>query len=369
MKKLSYLILLALILGLVLTGCSLLSNIGQAPATEQSGVTYLTKGLPSGLVGLWHFSEVVGDITNDSSGNDNDGIVHGASLNDGQPGFGKALSFYGDDYVNCGLLVDNDINAGMTLEAWINPASKQNGGIISNDITDSSKKGYDFFLWSAYGLYGRLYVDFGNGSTRGRTYWDIPSSDWYDKWHHVAATWNGSVIKLYSDGSKVAEVGYSGTYCDSEKNTLIGAINYLAPARYYFNGLIDEVRIWNVVLSEDQLDKVYDWAGFFRPIDNDALNAAKAGSAIPVKFSLNGDQDLNIFELGYPKSIMIACDGTNPGDEVETMTAGESSLKYDATADQYIYVWKTSKDWAGSCRKLLVRLNDGTSHEASFTFK
>jgi hypothetical protein len=43
MKKLSYLIILALILGLVLTGC-LLSNVGQVPTSEQSGITYLTKG-------------------------------------------------------------------------------------------------------------------------------------------------------------------------------------------------------------------------------------------------------------------------------------------------------------------------------------
>ncbi len=45
MKKLIYLIVLALILGLVLTGC-LLSNVGQVPATEQSGIAYLTKGTP-----------------------------------------------------------------------------------------------------------------------------------------------------------------------------------------------------------------------------------------------------------------------------------------------------------------------------------
>lgn len=44
MKKLYYLIVLALILGLVLTGCTLLSNISQVPATEQSGISYLTKG-------------------------------------------------------------------------------------------------------------------------------------------------------------------------------------------------------------------------------------------------------------------------------------------------------------------------------------
>ena len=45
MKKLIYLIVLALILGLVLTGC-FLSNVGQVPTTEQSGISYLTKGTP-----------------------------------------------------------------------------------------------------------------------------------------------------------------------------------------------------------------------------------------------------------------------------------------------------------------------------------
>ena len=44
MKKLSYLIVLALILGLTLAGCTLLSNIGQTPTSEQSGIVYLTKG-------------------------------------------------------------------------------------------------------------------------------------------------------------------------------------------------------------------------------------------------------------------------------------------------------------------------------------
>jgi len=44
MKKFIYLIVLALILGLVLTGCSLLSNVGQVPTNEQSGIAYLTKG-------------------------------------------------------------------------------------------------------------------------------------------------------------------------------------------------------------------------------------------------------------------------------------------------------------------------------------
>jgi hypothetical protein len=115
---------------------------------------------------------------------------------------------------------------------------------------------------------------------------------------------------------------------------------------------------------------IYAWNGFFQPIDNDKLNVSKAGSAIPVKFSLSGNQGLNIFAVGYPKSIQISCDSSLPMDDIEsTVTAGGSSLSYDALADQYIYVWKTEKSWVGTCRQLQVKLSDGTLHTANFKFK
>ena len=51
------------------------------------------------------------------------------------------------------------------------------------------------------------------------------------------------------------------------------------------------------------------------------------------------------------------------------MTASTSGLTYDASTDQYNYVWKTEKAWVGSCRQLVVKLKDGTEHLASFEFK
>ena len=58
-----------------------------------------------------------------------------------------------------------------------------------------------------------------------------------------------------------------------------------------------------------------------------------------------------------------------PNDDIETtVNAGGSSLNYDAVANQYIYVWKTDKGWAGTCRLLNVKLADGTSHYAYFSF-
>jgi len=115
----------------------------------------------------------------------------------------------------------------------------------------------------------------------------------------------------------------------------------------------------------------YAFTGFFRPVDNPpTLNSVKAGSAVPVKFSLSGNMGLNILAAGYPASGVTVCDATAPVTELEeTATAGSSSLTYDASSDQYMYVWKTSSTWANTCRQLVVGLIDGTYHRANFKFK
>ncbi len=115
---------------------------------------------------------------------------------------------------------------------------------------------------------------------------------------------------------------------------------------------------------------IYNFTGFFPPVDNlPTLNSVNSGRAIPVKFSLGGFQGLDIFDEGYPKSQVIQCDSTAPVDGIEeTVTASGSGLSYDAAADRYVYVWKTDKAWAGTCRQLVVKLNDGTFHRANFKF-
>jgi hypothetical protein len=115
---------------------------------------------------------------------------------------------------------------------------------------------------------------------------------------------------------------------------------------------------------------LYDFEGFFSPVDNPevATNKAKAGSAIPVKFSLGGDMGLDIFESGYPKSQQIPNPG-EPLDGVEqTVTAGSSGLSYDPTTGLYTYTWKTEKAWAGQYRELVVQFDDGTVKRANFNF-
>jgi uncharacterized repeat protein (TIGR01451 family) len=115
----------------------------------------------------------------------------------------------------------------------------------------------------------------------------------------------------------------------------------------------------------------YNFTGFFAPIDNPpTFNEMKAGQAAPVKFSLGGNQGLNIFAAGSPSSVQISCSNSDPILPVEqTETAGQSSLSYDSTSNQYKYTWKTESSWKNTCRQLTVTLRDGTVHVAKFKFK
>jgi hypothetical protein len=116
---------------------------------------------------------------------------------------------------------------------------------------------------------------------------------------------------------------------------------------------------------------LFNFSGFFRPVDNPpTVNVVSAGRAIPVKFSLSGNKGLNIFAAGYPVSQQFVCNnGTPVGGIEQTVTAGGSSLSYDAATDTYTYVWKTENSWEGTCRWLIVKLNDGSDHVAFFQFR
>ncbi len=114
---------------------------------------------------------------------------------------------------------------------------------------------------------------------------------------------------------------------------------------------------------------LYNFTGFFSPVNNPpTFNNVNAGRSIPLKFSLSGNKGLGIFAAGYPASQQIACDSSAPLSDLEgTETPGGSTLTY--SPDQYHYNWKTESSWAGTCRVLVVKLNDGSEHTALFKFK
>jgi hypothetical protein len=125
----------------------------------------------------------------------------------------------------------------------------------------------------------------------------------------------------------------------------------------------------NVFFDVSNADFAITWpfTGFVSPILNPpAVNPAKAGSAVPVKFSLGGDRGLAILADGYPASRQVDCVTGAPIGSLEP-TSSDDGLTF--ANGQYSYVWKTSKSWGGTCRQLQVVLVDGTLHTALFSFK
>jgi hypothetical protein len=112
----------------------------------------------------------------------------------------------------------------------------------------------------------------------------------------------------------------------------------------------------------------FAFAGFFAPVDNrPTVNSVKAGSEVPVEFSLGGDRGLSIFAAGYPKLQQTTCAASASVDGIEqTVNAGSSSLSYDGATKAYNYVWKSDAAWKNTCRQLVITFTDGTVARADF---
>jgi hypothetical protein len=245
MKKYYFIIIVALILGLVLTGCTLLSNIGQTPTSEQSGITYLTKS-PGSLVGLWHFD----DDALDSSGNNNDGTVYGANWVDGK--FDKALNFDGDDdYVDFGSGVTGLITGDYTVEAWIKPASLDSGRhtVMSFSYMELGHNAGKVYFWQAYdGSWGKGYK-----YTSPTVLLDVTEFS-----HIVGVFHKDAGVDLYVDGNYIGSgITRTGTSVNIFGNTYAGDWYWIPPGGGRFDGIIDEVRIWNKALSGDDIEESY----------------------------------------------------------------------------------------------------------------
>jgi hypothetical protein len=112
----------------------------------------------------------------------------------------------------------------------------------------------------------------------------------------------------------------------------------------------------------------FNFTGFLQPVSNPpTVNVVNAGQGVPIKFSLAGDQGLNIFAAGSPTSAQVECDTGAPLGAAQT--ADSNDFSFDPLTDTYTLVWKTDKAWEGTCRQFSLGLNDGSSHVATFQFK
>lgn len=161
----------------------------------------------------------------------------------------NTLDFDGsNDYVDCGNDTSLQI-AGkqITLEAWIYATAwKTNaydGNVICKEYNTSN---YGYML--RVGAGGKLNFALGDGTWHEITTGALMS---VNTWYHIAGTYDGTKMRVYLDGINVDSLSYTGNISKTPNNNLtIGA--HLTYSRY-FQGQIDEVRIWSVCKTATQI--------------------------------------------------------------------------------------------------------------------
>ena len=216
-----------------------------------------TKIDPETAVGVWLLDEGSGDTVTDFSGNGNDGeFIGDPKWIDGK--FGKALHFDGqDDMVPVGKNEVLRVSEG-TMMNWINMQTADDIGLSSMTIPYDDGPAWDA-PWRSLGL----------GTWQGQLrYWIAindqnreiqPGNIDVDRWYHEAITFDGETRKAYLDGELAEAVEGAGkiTYGKPTPTAVIGSASVEVP-RELFNGYVDEIAIFNVALSEEDINEIID---------------------------------------------------------------------------------------------------------------
>ena len=218
----------------------------------------------NGLVGQWHFDEGSGSEAKDSSGNENDGTLIVGGGDDANNKWvdgvgGRALWFDGtNDYVN---IPHNDHfepdHISVVCLINIKKIAAISQQIINHRNGGSSWIGYGIEL----GPNGIIHGSISTGqSSNHKSSVEIHNDKIdLDNWHHIVMTWDGNSLKIYLDGNLESSDsdGIGGNIAHPNLPLRIG---YRADAEQpeYFNGMVDEVSIYNRALSANEISTHYN---------------------------------------------------------------------------------------------------------------
>ena len=350
-----------LLVAMIVTASSGLAGVaGPAQAYAPSACV-----APTGVVSLWR-----GDGDAADARGTNHGALHGGVTF--VPGrHGSAFAFDGvDDELLIPASTSLQLENTFTLEFWFSfPFDVVPGSPGYLRGTHFVNKGWTDFLGLQNGG-GDLELGFEHPRLYSTT------ASWSaDTWYHTALTYDAGTYHLYVNGTLEASL-YRPDPLLGDLEDMYFSHSLATPWNppTWYQQRLDEIAIYDRALTADEVAQrvgdctpPYPFDGFHSPVDNPpVVNTMNAGRAVPVKFSLGGDQGLDILAPGYPRSEQVTCDTTSLVDGVEETTATGSGLTYDPLTGQYKYVWKTDAAWANTCRQLVLKLDDGTYQRANF---
>ena len=218
-------------------------NAAKAPAETASGREL-------GLIGCWSFEEGKGKAVIDSSKSGHDGTVFGAKWTKGV--LGNALEFNGvSDYANMRCPGSGLTDKAISVEAWIRPS----GNNVNASLVFAGPDSPDFGLWIQGGrLCSGIWTSAGTLYHASSTNKPTPG-----QWCHLVMTCDfnsDKIVRLYINGA-LDSTGAAIGDAISSGHTMID-IGGRSPNSWYFNGNIDEVKLYKRALSEKEIRQRYD---------------------------------------------------------------------------------------------------------------
>jgi hypothetical protein len=278
--------------------------------------------LDSGLVAYWPFN----GNADDESGNGHGGTLQGGvTLSDDRFGNPEsAYTFNGiDGRIDYGLLWSGgNAPSSLTMAAWFNYAQTgDEGKIIYHGWTGE-------FQLLAIGNTAAAAVHLSSGWYN--THVMIAS----DTWYFLVATWEqGGQLLLYLDGQPMDTTGVPNKPLDQQPTTYYPSIgSYNQSAGAFFTGMIDDIRVYNRVLTQEEIDS----------LNNEGISSVEMTNAlIPEEFKLNQNypnpfNPSTTVNFSIPEASFVSLKIFNSlGEEVETLVAEElvgGNYKYNWNA-------------------------------------
>lgn len=190
---------------------------------------------------LYTFESVVDDVVQDLSGNGNDGILMGAEWSDGK--FRRGVDFGGDDDQDFVEIADHDsldLVEVVSVEMWLFLRAESTSG--GTGVT----KGSTYKCGPRNNRKAELRVTRAGGAAAVLSNVDLPIAQWV----HIAGTYDSvtGVGKLYIDGELDNEKEIGGEIAPNDNVLWLGR-----GANPYLDGMLDEVRISNVVRTQEEI--------------------------------------------------------------------------------------------------------------------
>jgi hypothetical protein len=272
-------------------------------------------GGSNGLVAAYSFNEGKGTTVSDSSGNNLTGTISGATWTTSGV-YGGALSFNGStSYVDLGNPSALRLTGSMTLEAWVKAAANpaDDGQIIAK----SNGHGWQLKTSPDTGAetFGTL-VSSTSGTDTQRYSKTVRS---LNTWYHVASVYDAAskTLNTYVNGvldSGTLKGAVPASQLDSSVNVNIGR----RTNGFYFNGVIDEVRIYNRDLSQAEIQMDMFTAVGLTTVSTDktpptvSISAPAAGAKVSGTVTVSASASDNVGVAG----VQFLLDGANLGAEV-----------------------------------------------------